>query len=232
MIPPLKAIRKILWGNLKLNNRTVPVIQRSYPMDMTPCITIDGTGGSTFLQRYIINEDYPLSPSHPQYDNTKPFEKYPQQVIREKYQTSIKINTWSDNGDEREELNNQIQRLFYEAQSDHYRFCNNYEDGDCASLGCRCYGEYFDTDKRGVKHQCTNPSLYNYSNIFTTYNLERDTFHLDQPYTLEDRIKDDNVYRSVLTLHTAYYTDYVIGGLISQRLTVADESFPSYFIRG
>lgn len=232
MIPPLKAIRRILWGNIKLNGRTVPVIQRSYPMDMTPCVTIDDSGGSRFLQRHILNEDYPLEPSHPQFDEHNPYELYPQQVLREKYETSIKINTWCDSGDERENLNNIILRLFLEAQSDHYQFCNNYHDGDCTSLGCQCYGEYFNTDKRGVKHQCPNPELYKYKNIFSTYNLERDTFHLDQPYTLEDRVKEDDVYRSVLTLHTAYYTDHIIGGLVSNKMTVDNDSLPSYFVRG
>lgn len=222
MIPPIKAIRKILWGNIILNDKVIPVIQRPYPYDKTPCITIDDSGGSRFLERQITNEKYPLPNNHPQFDVENPFRKHPQQVLREKYDTTININIWCDSGDELEQLNHKVQELFYQAQSDHYLFCDNYREGTCAYLGVGCYGEHFATNNRSVKKQCPNPLVYNYKNIFTTYNLIRASFHLDQPFTLVDMNREQAVYHSVLKLHTAYYTDYIIGGLINDKIINED----------
>ena len=231
MIPPLKAVRRILWGNITINDRVVPVIQRDYPYDKSPCITIDDSGGSRFLQRHILTEEYPLPREHPQFNESKPFKKFPQQVLREFYETTLNINVWSDTGDEREEINKQLLRLFYEAQSDHCRFCNNYVDGECGSLGGVCLGMNTANDKRGVKHQCPNPDLYKYQNIFTTYNLERDTFHLDQPFSLNDTSKEAMIYRSVFKLHTSYFTDHIIGGMVSDNIVLDIENEPvSYFV--
>ena len=214
MIPPIKAIRKILWGNITLNNRTIPIIQRHYPYDKTPCITVDDSGGSRFLDREIITEKYPLQNTHPQFDTEDPFHKVPQQVFREKYDTTINIHIWYETGDELEQLNRQVQDLFYQAQTDHYQFCANYHDGDCSYLGTGCLGEHFKTNIRGVKNQCPTPLVYGYKNVFDEYNLIRASFHLDQPFTLMDNNKDQVIYHSVLKLHTAYYVDYIIGALI------------------
>ena len=222
MIPPLNAIKRILWGNVRYKDKLVPVIKRSYPYDKTPCITIDDSGGSSFGERFILNEYYPVDSSHPQYDKDNPFRKIPQQVIREYYNTTLNINIWCNNEDEREALSNTVQDLFYKAQSDHYLFCNNYHDGECSYLGTGCYGEHFDTNNRGVKHQCTNPLVYGYENIFTTYNLIRSSFHLDPPFTLDDNSKTEPVLRSVLRLHTGFYTDHIIGGLVSENISQED----------
>ena len=214
MIPPIQCIKKVLWGNVRLSNGTlVPVIKRSYPYDKTPCITIDDSGSSSFQDRHILNVPYPVDKTHPQFDKDEPFKKVPQQVMREYYSTSININTWSDSISEQEELNNIISDLFYKAQSDHYMFCKYYDNHECTNMGCACYGEYFPHDKRGVKHQCPNPSVYGYSNIFTTYHLTRSTFHLDPAFNLEDDNVDEIVYHSVLRLTTEYYIDHIIGGL-------------------
>lgn len=215
MIPPVKAVKRVLWGNIVLDGVKIPVIKRSYPYDKTPCVTIDDSGGSAFINRQILNVPYAVSNDHPQYDIENPFKKIPQQVLREYYETTLNINVWSNSEDERERLNNIILDLFYEAQSDNYKFCNNYHDGDCVFMDNTCYGEHFDgVLSKVVKHQCPNPLVYGYENIFTTYNLIRASFHLDQPFSLDDMGKDSVLLRSVLKLHTGYYIDYIIGGLV------------------
>lgn len=218
MIPPIKAVRRVLWGNVVLDGNMVPVVKRSYPYDKTPCITIDDSGGSAFLDREILNVKYALSREHPQFDERNPFKKFPQQVLRENYETTLNINIWCNTEDEREKLNNIVLELFYQAQSDHYRFCNSYHDGDCAYMDNTCYGKHFNGENllRQSKNQCPNPLVYGYENIFTTYNLYRSSFHLDQPFSLDDRGKDGILLRSVLKLHTGYYVDYIIGGVISE----------------
>ena len=214
MIPPLQACHRILWGNVELDGKIIPVVKRSYPYDKTPCITIDDSGGSAFIERHIMEVPKKITPNHPQYDVEHPFKKIPQQIIREEFETTLNINIWCDTEDEREKLNQKVLLLFHQAQSDHYKFCNNYQDGQCSYLGTGCYGEHFDKamDKRGVKHQCTNPKVHGYKNIFTTYNLIRANFYIDQPFSLDDFTKDNVLLRSVLKLHSGYFVDHIIGG--------------------
>ena len=223
MIPPVQAIRRILWGNVRLDNKLIPVIKRSYPYDKTPCVTVDDSGSSSLVERHILSVDYPLDNTHPQFNPQDPFHKYPQEVLREYYNTTININIWSDSIDEQEKLNNIVQDLFYKVQSDHFMFCEHYYDGECTSMGCGCYGELSQYDKRGVKKQCPKPLVYGYSNIFNTYNLIRASFHLDPPFNLDDTNRDEIVYRSVLKLSTAYYIDHIIGGKQLDSVEYSDE---------
>lgn len=217
MIPPIKAIKKVLWGNVTCNGELVPVIKRSYPYDKTPCVTIDDSGSSSFVNRYFMTEKYPVNKEHPLFDEEEPFKLYPQQILREVFQVTLNINVWSDSPNEQEELNNNILDLFHKAESDYYLFCDQYHDGNCSFMDNTCFAKHFyDTDKldiRGVKGQCPNPEVYGYKNIFTTYNLYRDSFVVDQPFNLDDMSKKDIVYRSVIKLHTGYFVDHIIGGL-------------------
>ncbi len=224
MIPPVKAIVRVLWGNVELKGKKVPVVVRTYPYDKIPCITIDDSGGSAFMDRQIINEKYPLPPNHPQFDKENPFKKAPQQVLREEFETNISIHVWCNTEDEREELNNNILRLFHEAQSDHFKFCDNYHDGDCAYIDNTCYAEHFDKiNMKTAKKKCPNPLVYGYENIFTTYNLIRASFYVNQPFTSDDLSQKDVVLRSIIRVHTGYYTDYIIGGITSNKIEHTEE---------
>ena len=112
----------------------------------------------------------------------------------------------------------------HEAQSGHYKFCNQYHDGECSYMDNTCYAEHFDkVNSRLIKNQCPNPKVYGYENIFTTYNLIRASFYLNQPYSLNDYSKDNTMLRSVLKLHTGYFVDHIIGGIISEKLISKEE---------
>lgn len=224
MIPPLQAVRRVLWGNVVLDGKKIPVVKQGYPYDKSPCITIDDSGGSAFIERSITNVKYPLQNTHPQFDPENPFKKVPQQVLREYFETTLNIHVWANTEDEREKLNNIILKLFHEAQSGHYKFCNQYHDGDCSYMDNTCYAEHFDkVNSRLIKNQCPNPEVYGYENIFTTYNLIRASFYLNQPYSLNDYSKDNTMLRSVLKLHTGYFVDHIIGGIISEKLVSKEE---------
>ncbi|MBQ6220028.1 MAG: hypothetical protein IJH63_00340 [Methanobrevibacter sp.] len=218
MIPPVKAIRRVLFDNVRYNGEIVPVIKRTYPKDETPCITVDDSGGSAFMQRHITNEYYPLDNSHPQFDEEDPFKLQSQQVLREVHQGTVNVNVWCDDEFMREDLITQVEKLFKQAQSDYYLFCDNYRDSECAYTGGPCMASVNNTDKRGVKGQCPNPELYNYKNIFTTYNLIRSSFIVNQPFTLDDLSKTEPVLRSVFRVSTGYYVDHIIGGHISNNV--------------
>ena len=223
MIPLVDAIRRVLWGNVTLNNQKIPVVKRSYPYDKTPCVTIDDSAGSQFIHRDILNIDYPLDEHHPQYVKGKTI---PQQVIRETHQCTINVNIWSDTIDQQEELNNTVLRLFHEAQSDHYRYCDNYHKGQCTHLQDNCLGEHNHIllNNRSVKFQCPTPYELGYKNIFTTYNLIRASFMVEQPFNLDDKSKDSILYRSVIKVHSGYYTDHIIGGYIDTQVSLEKEN--------
>lgn len=218
MIPLVKAIRRILFDNVFYNDEIVPVKKRTYPYDETPCITIDDSGGSAFMERHIENVEYPLPANHPQYDVEDPFKKFPQQVLREVHQGTVTVNVWCDDEFMREDLITQVERLFHQAQSDYYIFCDNYRDGECAGCNGPCVVDLTQPDIRGVKGQCPNPELYQYKNVFSTYNLIRASFIVNQPFSLDDLSKTEPVLRSVFRVSCGYYVDHVIGGLVSQRL--------------
>lgn len=222
MISPVMAIRDVLLGNIVLDEKVIPVKKRSYPYDKTPCITIDDSGGSAFLERYILNIDCVLPKSHPQYDEDNPNRKFPQQVLREVYQTTVNINVWCDTEMDREVLNNQVSLLFYKAQSDYYLFCDNYDRGICKNYEGECRvlikDELF--DNRIIKGQCPEPDVYGYCNIFDKYNLIRSSFFVEQPFSLDDLSKSEPVLRSVFKVNTGYFVDHIIGGNVIQDFVV------------
>ena len=222
MIPLVDAIRRVLWGNVTLNGAKIPVVKRSYPYDKTPCVTIDDSGSSQVVHRDILNADYLLNENHPQYDKRI----IPQQVLRETHQCTINVNIWSDTVDQQEELNNTVMRLFHEAQSDHYQFCDNYNKGQCNYLQDECLGKSTTSllNNRSVKAQCPNPYEFGYKNIFTTYNLIRASFMVEQPFNLDDKSKDSILYRSVIKVHSGYYTDHIIGGYIDTKVSLEKEN--------
>ena len=219
MIPPVKAIRRVLFDNVYYNNEIVPVIKRTYPKDETPCITVDDSGGSAFMERQILDVPCVLQNTHPCFDVEEPFKLHPQQVLRETHYGTITVNVWCDDEFMREDLIRQVELLFHQAQSDYYLFCDNYHDGECAGCNGPCMALLQKEDIRGVKGQCPNPELYHYKNIFTTYNLIRSSFIMEQPFTLDDLSRTEPVLRSVFKIRTGYYVYHIIGGLISDKVT-------------
>ncbi len=218
MIPLVKACRRILFDNVFYNDEIVPVKKRTYPYDETPCITIDDSGGSAVMERHIVNDDYPVNSSHPLYDPEEPFRKFPQEVLQEVHQGSVRVNVWCDDEFMREDLTRQVELLFHQAQSDYYLFCDNYRDGECAGCGGPCMVDLTQPHFRGVKGQCPNPSLYHYRNVFSTYNLIRSSFIVNQPFSLDDLSKTEPVLRSVFKVTSGFYVNHIIGGIVSNTL--------------
>ena len=67
MIKPLQVIVRILQGKVILDDSTdVRIVKREYPIDKTPCITMDNNG-TTIIQKNITNKDYVIPETHPQY---------------------------------------------------------------------------------------------------------------------------------------------------------------------
>lgn len=222
MIKPIRALLKILQGNVILDDGTiVRVIKRDYPLDKTPCITIDNSGGTAIINKHIINKDCLIPSEHPQYDIENPNKKISQQVMREQRTIDLGLHVWCDDENQREELTRKISLLFYQVQSDHYRFCANYDNGNCSFLEESCKVDQHSA--RGLKYQCPKPYDYNYQNIFTTFDIIRATFDVAPPYILDDTSTNPPTLRSIFRVSFSYYDYYNIGGAVSENLIVNDD---------
>lgn len=227
MITPVKFVLDVLYRNLykteDAGGGVIPVIKRSYPLDKTPCLTIDDSGGSTTLSKYYTNLHLP-SPNHTNTDNDDDVvvEYVPQQVLVDKRQSTIQLNVWCDTENEREHINNQITTLFYKVQSDNYYFCKQYtKEGICSTTNTPCYA-INDNGKRGIKNQCPQPSEYGYCNLFTKHHIIRPSFNIEAPFTLDDLTTEEVVLRSIFKISMTYYDYYTIGGNLINDLIISD----------
>lgn len=221
MKKPIQAILRVLQGNIKLpDNTDVRLIQTPPENDNTPCITIDDSGGTRMLGKWFTNKDYPLPETHPQYDPKNPNQLYSRQVIVEKRGIDLDLNIWCNTEDERESIIQQIQYLFYLAQSDHYTYCLHYdkETDYCSTLDDTCPTMDNVTDMRGAKQQCINPEEYGYENIFNQYDIVRGSFDVEPAYNLDDLNTENMTFRSVIRVSCDYHDYHIIGGKISEQI--------------
>ena len=212
----------MLQGKIILTDSTdVRIVKRDYPIDKTPCVTIDDSGGTAIINKHITNKDYLIPNTHPQYDKDNPNQTISQQVIREERSIDLDLNVWCDDEDQRDEITNKIQELFYQIQSDHYKFCQQYNDGNCTYLSGSC--RVNNTTARGIKGQCPKPKEYHYQNLFNAYDIIRPSFDVAPPYILDDLTTTPPVLRSIIRVSFSYYEFYNIGGAVSENLHVDEE---------
>ena len=222
MIKPIRAIIRMLQGRVILDDGTdVRIVKREYPIDKTPCITIDNSGGTAIIQKHITNKDYLIPSNHPQYDKDNPNQTISQQVIREERNITLDLNIWCDDEDQRDEITEKISKLFYQIQSDHYTFCQQYNDGECTYLDRSCAVDI--TTPRGIKHQCPKPKEYHYQNIFNAYDIIRASFDVAPAFIIDDLTTTPPVLRSIIQVSFSYYEYYNIGGAVSENLHVDEE---------
>ena len=222
MMKPIQAMLYILQGKVILSDDTlVPVIKRPYPIDKTPCITIDNSSGTSTYEKLVTNEDLPIPEDHPQYI---PGEKniISQQVVRTERGITLEISLWCDTEHERQEIIDKIQELFKKADSDHYMYCANYHENYCNSLEMTCMATTMDTG-RTVKKQCPKPIQFGYKNVFTLYDIIRSTFDVEPAYDLDDYTTTQPVLRSIIKVTFNYYDYNRIGGAISQNIKIHEE---------
>ena len=222
MIKPIQALLSILQGRIVLNDGTpVNVIKRDYPYDHTPCITIDNSGGSATIDKKITNRDYTIPETHPQYDPEHPDKTISQQVRREQIAIELGVHIWCDDEPQREEITKKVRTLFDMVQSDHYLFCQQYNNGNCTFLDTEC--KVNPHTIRGIKNQCPKPYDYHYKNIFTAFDIIRATFNVAPPYILDDTTTNPPVLRSIIRVYFSYYEYYNIGGAVSENLHVNED---------
>ena len=208
MIKPIQAILYILRGNVKLDDRTIPVIKRNYPLDKTPCINIDDSASVVTVNKRIYN---------------RTINGQKKEYLRTHRKTILNIHLWCDNEQDRENLSNQITDLFNKAYLDHHQFCLKYdkETGTCNTLNTQCPTLTNDTHLyKSIKNKCPKPSEYGYENIFTHYDLIKSAWDLQTPFSNDNTNTKPPTLHNIFRLNAEYY-DYVeIGGINSKDLKI------------
>ena len=202
MRKPIQAIITILRGNVKIEDKTVPVIKRNYPLDKTPCINLDDSASTVTVDKKIYNR--------------KNENGEPKQYLRTHYRTILNIHSWVDDENQRENVNNQIRNLFNMAYLDNHFFCTHYdkETGECTNIHMKC--PTLDKGKhlyKSSKEKCPDPLKYGYENIFTRYDLIKRSWDLQVPYSADNTSTKPPTLHSIFKLNCEYYDYEEIGGI-------------------
>lgn len=201
MIEPLQLTIHLLQGrikNLTLDDN-IPIIKRDYPYDHTPCITIENSGGTATLQKQYTHQ--------------------PTEQLVDTLRATVNIHIWADHEDERQYIIKQIETLFNQLQTDHHTLCLNYHDGQCNTIQSNCpVTDKSNMNSRSVKGQCPDPERYQYRNLFTQYNILRDTFSVEPAFDNDELTTNQPVLHSIIQATMAYKHIYNIGGKISESI--------------
>lgn len=205
----IKALLRVLRCNITINDKVVPVVKRNYPLDKTPCVILENSGGSNTLNKYRLNLHYPTS------------DDQVCDVLKTEKNITVQVHVYCNNEDERENINNQIISLFNMTESDHYLLCENYHEGNCKTLNseCKAINNKF---SRGIKGQCPKPSEYDYKNIYTTYNLNREKCNWEEHFEVDDLNTEPITLHSVFKVNANYYTYHQLGGNISKNIELKE----------
>lgn len=214
----------VLKGNIVLNNKIVPVIKRGYPLDKSPCITLDDSGGTSLLSKELDNIMLEITSEHQQYDETKEENIIPQEVLISKYSAIVNVNVWCDTENDRETIDNQVKTLFNKAFTNHYLFCSNYdkENTECKFLGSKCPATIHFLGK-SAKKQCPKPFDYNYEDLFKRLEIDKTTFSVDEPFSMDELNTTPRILRSIHRVRGNYWVTYVIGGNYLTKINVTDD---------
>ena len=177
----------------------VPVIKRSYPLDMSPCICLDDSGGASVIQKYRVHRPY--------------------EELHDRVQSYVNIHLYCDKEDERDYLLDCIRGQFFKLEADHYSLCCNLgANNTCNTLEAKCPA-IEGTRLRASKNQCPNPTSNEYQNLYTKHNVIRDSLNVDYPFSTDDLTKHPPLLHSVIKTSMIYDTKYTVPGTLSNNLT-------------
>lgn len=212
----IKTLLDILRGNVNYQGVNVPVIKRGYPLDKTPCITLDDSAGTVTIDNQIMMIKLPVPESHFQHED---YPILPQQVIRKTKDSAVNIHVWASNESERVSILNKINELFEKVERNNYFFCTNYDNGNCRTQEVTCKAITMPTHSRGIKEQCPNPKDYKYQGVLEKNNVKPDSFEVQDPFDTDDLSTKPITPHSVIKVNMVYYTYTPIGGKISTEIS-------------
>lgn len=209
-----KVILKILQGWITdANGDNVPVVVRHFPLDKTPCITINSEGARPIDNAYVMIEPHTVEAGHPDYDEDNPDKLVPQDVYYQQVEDTIIINLWYTDKNDGYTITEQVRDAIFMARTNHYRYCLNYDKNThtCSTDGLECHAR---TSKNGlaVKCLCPNREKYNYRSIFTEHLIRPTLFKIESILNQDEYDERQTLYRRIIKLDVTYYYSKVIGG--------------------
>lgn len=203
---------KILQGNIKYDDKDVPVVIRDFPIDKTPCVTITSEEG-IMLNRTIGTAEYKLPTTHPLYDPNDPEKKYPQEVVSDKKTGRAVINIWMNDKNQRKKITENVQLILFKATYYNYQFCINFdkETKKCNTTNNQC--DVFTVfNRRGIKEQCPYPKLRRHANIFSAKGIPESTVKVRTPVKVDELDKKPPLLRDSIRVDLIFYDTYITGG--------------------
>lgn len=197
----LAFLTHLFYHNIYCDGEYVPIIKKPYPVDKTPCITLD-------------EQDTRL---HSRFFTYEPYE-----WLNREYDTSIMINLWCDTENDRQTILDEIHKVFNWLETDNYQLCTNYEDGECLFLETDCP---VPSSKHGrcMKHQCPYPTQYHYTNLFTFHQVYRNTLNVSEGVDNDEYDRKPVLLRTIIQVSFKYITRYCNDGKISETLEYMEE---------
>lgn len=177
----------LLQGYLTYDNTPVQVVKQFSQHPTRPVITLD-------IQSITTQAVY-IDPSQA--------EKYYE------YKAIININLWCDTEQQRADLTEQIMDCFYKEQSNHYRYCPQYTNGNCKTLQNTCPAV------NGAHHTCKNPERYGFETLQSRHALIKGTVIIDPPFELDDLTDHPPLLRSIFRCEGQY--SHTLGGVVPLR---------------
>ena len=116
------------------------------------------------------------------------------------YRSDININLWCDNEAQRQNLVEQILDCFYKEQTSHYRYCPNYENGNCKTLTAVCPAT------TRTNSRCPKPDEHGFTSLQYRHNIVQGSLIVEHPFELDEVSDHPPLLRSIFRC-TA---DYVI----------------------
>ena len=174
---------KLLQGHITIDGNNVEVRRQFSNSPTLPVITLDTSGGINTKYRY--------------HDTSGSTEK-----IYYRREAHININIWCNTEQERESITGQVMECFHKEHNNHYQYCTQYTDGQCASGGqCKAVSTH---TSRTVKDKCPSPDEYGYSSISEYYGIVEGELIVEPPFTMDEPDRHPPLLRSVLRASCLY----------------------------
>lgn len=201
-----KTFVRILHGFVWYDDDIVPVVIKDYPLDKTPCITIQGMEKKKRnSRRQRSTECHPLPKTHYLYDDENPHKKYPTlvEMVRRSYE--IVINIWTNNEKEREIITEQVKDCLFLCLNHHHNYCINYNPHTkvCSTTNTIC-SSLKDKGFKGLRGQCPDTIENDYCNLFTYVGIRRNTINIGTDYDLDEYSPRPPLKRTVIEVSFDY----------------------------
>lgn len=154
------------------------------PMDNLPCITLDTniSDNTVDYRRSLVGGESLI------------FHRV----------ANININLWCNTEDERENISEQIRKLYTRLLNHDYIFCTQFVDGRCASIKRVCPASTMGDNARALKRQCPLPEVYGYEWLAKKHGIFNGTLIIEPPFTMDENENNPPLLRNVFEASCEY----------------------------